>query len=649
MTREELFKNLKAGARWDVGVSINRSNSLPLDANSIFESYAAAAAYASKDADRIAEYGFLNNAYIGQILAVIEDKTVGEEIVTTVGIYYIDANLQLQPVGKEVIADGNTIVNDNGTIKLYGFDAAATATYPRKTAEGKIEWVTVQELVEGATENTVTVGDNVSIENIKTETGYAVKLKNIDSAVNGQVPFYNETVTEEGTIKSLVWKDVYTKTEVDSKVAGMFSYKGAAAGAPTDEGKNILVGDTTITASENNIGHVYIYNGKEYVSNGSIWEELGFELDLSGYYTKEEADSAISVAVAAEKDRAEGTEAGLLSRIETLEGIDHDAYAKASDLETLSGTVSTLSGDLDTLEGNVEEERGKLSTLSGTVSTLSGTVDGHTTTLNGLDVKFEAKLDKSIYEAYIADRNKTDEDIASDIATATEGLAQLKTDVSTLKTTVGDETTGLVKKVAEIESKANTNAVDIVTLKTALNGSEDSDGLIAKVSNLEQAAANHKTEYNTLLGVVNGHSELLVGISDTTVKALIEDAKKAGTDAATAAQEAKDLVTTLETGKVATNANNITALNGRITTLEGQISGVTGAMHFEGVKDAIPEDVSGYESGDVIIVGEKEYVFSDGAFVELGDTSAYALKDNVYTKVEADANLEAALSWNDMQ
>ena len=65
-----------------------------------------------------------------------------------------------------------------------------------------------------------------------------------------------------------------------------------------------------------------------------------------------------------------------------------------------------------------------------------------------------------------------------------------------------------------------------------------------------------------------------------------------------------------------------TAQVNRITALESQITGLSGAMHFEGVKAEVPADVSGYEAGDVIIVGEKEYVFNSTAFVEFGDVSA---------------------------
>lgn len=94
MAVKDFFDNLNGGARWDVGVSINRSNSLPLDANSVFASLEDAQNYAKGTPAE----GTLANAYPGQVLAVVTDA---ETI-----IYYIDANMTLQPVGntKEVMA-----------------------------------------------------------------------------------------------------------------------------------------------------------------------------------------------------------------------------------------------------------------------------------------------------------------------------------------------------------------------------------------------------------------------------------------------------------------------------------------------------------------------------------------------------------------
>lgn len=687
MTREELFNNLKGGARWDVGVSINRSNSLPLDAHSLFQSYEAAEAYASKDASKIAAVNtklginLLNNAYIGQIVAVVEDKTVGEETVTTVGLYYIDAALKLQPVGKEVVADEKTIINDNGTIKLYGFESAATATYPRKKADGTLEWVTVQELVEGATENTVTVGDGKSIVNEETDNGYKVSLNGYDAATAGQVP--SKTAT------GLSWIDVYTKSEIDAKVSGVLSYKGVASGAPTDNGTNILVGNTTHSASNANIGHVYAYEGREYVSNGLKWEELGDSTDLSAYYTSEQVDAAIDADVLVETNRATEAEGKLSDRITTLEKFDHSVYATNARVEEAEGRIATVEGGLTTLQGTVSTEQGKLSTLQGTVSTLSGTVDGHTTVINGLDAKFAAKLNKSVYDEYVAVRTKTDVQIGEDIAAATEGLADLKTDVSNLKTTVGDENSGLVKSVAELTSKAGTNAQDIVTLKATLNGTEGNveTGLVSKVSKLEQADADHKVEYNALLGVVNGHTARFANMGkDDTVVSLVDAAKadaKAADDKAVAAANA---VSTLETTKVKANADAISALDervtaldkaadgkiatiegaisgldtrltaldkdngrialiegrvavneGEITAIKGQLTGLTGAMHFRGSVTADPTVTAptldpAAASGDVVLYDGKEYIYDGSKWAIFGDEGSYALKNNVYTK-----------------
>lgn len=63
--------------------------------------------------------------------------------------------------------------------------------------------------------------------------------------------------------------------------------------------------------------------------------------------------------------------------------------------------------------------------------------------------------------------------------------------------------------------------------------------------------------------------------------------------------------------------------------LSAAVAGLSGAMHFEGVKDSIPTDNTGYESGDVILVGNKEYVFDGTSWHELGDESIYAVKGSI--------------------
>ena len=80
-------------------------------------------------------------------------------------------------------------------------------------------------------------------------------------------------------------------------------------------------------------------------------------------------------------------------------------------------------------------------------------------------------------------------------------------------------------------------------------------------------------------------------------------------------------------------------LNTRIEALEGVIGGVQGAMHFVGITSKDPAEGNGVEiankpdyapaNGDVVIFKDAagnsiEYVYSDGAWVELGDVSEEA-------------------------
>lgn len=92
--------------------------------------------------------------------------------------------------------------------------------------------------------------------------------------------------------------------------------------------------------------------------------------------------------------------------------------------------------------------------------------------------------------------------------------------------------------------------------------------------------------------------------------------KKATTEALTAVD-----------GRVVKLETNDTKQDERLTTLEGKIEGVTGAMHYKGEADEDPASMSvfdDYKSGDVVTYGNKEYVFDGSKFVELGDVTEEA-------------------------
>ena len=95
---------------------------------------------------------------------------------------------------------------------------------------------------------------------------------------------------------------------------------------------------------------------------------------------------------------------------------------------------------------------------------------------------------------------------------------------------------------------------------------------------------------------------------------------------------------------VAWQSDNYDASTNKAITksdLDAAVSGLSGAMHFKGVYQELPSDVSTFVSGDVIIVGNKEYVFDGTTFKELGDETIYAVKGEI---VNADIASDAAIA-----
>lgn len=93
--------------------------------------------------------------------------------------------------------------------------------------------------------------------------------------------------------------------------------------------------------------------------------------------------------------------------------------------------------------------------------------------------------------------------------------------------------------------------------------------------------------------------------------------------------EVRALLDTLGTAAQKDVATGVSSSEQGLVTgaqVQAAIANLEGAMHFIGVVAALPESTSGYKNGDVILVGTKEYVCSNGSWVELGDEGIYALK-----------------------
>ena len=75
--------------------------------------------------------------------------------------------------------------------------------------------------------------------------------------------------------------ETYSKTEVDGLVSGVFHFEGTAESYEA------------LPAEGNTKGDVYQVADQEYAWDGNDWVELGYVVDLSGYYTKEETNAEI--------------------------------------------------------------------------------------------------------------------------------------------------------------------------------------------------------------------------------------------------------------------------------------------------------------------------------------------------------------------
>ena len=203
-----------------------------------------------------------------------------------------------------------------------------------------------------------------------------------------------------------------------------------------------------------------------------------------------------------------------------------------------------------------------------------------------------------------------------------------------LATTDGD---GLMSKedfakLAAIENNAQVNKIEVIQVDgTALSIGNNKNVNIDLAGALAPYAksADVTTELAKKVDAVEGKG---LSTNDYDAAAVAEVAKiKDKADAST--------VTTLS-GKVDKNAEDISTINGKL-------AGLTGAMHFIGTSTTDPMGAGGatveghttFAAGDVCLFGNKEFVYDGSAWAELGDEGSHLTKteaaETYLTKTDA--------------
>ena len=277
MTLNEFFSALNNGARWDVGVSINRSNALPLDANSVFATLAEAQSYVAGTNDKV-----LANAYPGQVLAVVTD----EETV----IYYVDAKMTLQPVGntKEVMAYIGEIPE--------GSEATTIIDYINKKTEGIATDAALGDLQKAVEDLDIIVNGKEAAEGTEAVIGLVEKVENLNGAQENVIEEIKINGKKIDPVDKAVDITVPTKvselTNDEGYVTGISGTNGVKVTRDTAEGVTYTVElEGMQDAAEGNVGVVVLSTAS---ADGSIpvkktlhWVNLGTEIGnkISAYDT----------------------------------------------------------------------------------------------------------------------------------------------------------------------------------------------------------------------------------------------------------------------------------------------------------------------------------------------------------------------------
>lgn len=564
---DNFFDALGKGATWAAGVAFQRSNPLPLDKYSVFETRALAEEYATTNAV----------AYPGQIVAFIEDGEMKVCVLAETANEVVEGeeqtySLGLQEIGGKIDLDGTSLSfnETTGLLEISGFDGAATATLPqKKIAEDgteSIEWVTVDAIVEGDGNTTYTVTPlkkNVGTEDAPVEEIYGFTLTPSEGAATEiKLDVYTKTevdnaiATAVDSAKTVLAEDIAKKadkTYVDDEIAGLEEAIGnlnhftteivSSTDDVTETGVLYLIKDETVAGVDKY--NEYLYVDGEAVLIGDT------TTDLSNYYNKTEIDNTVEAINTAIGDEATARGA-LAEKVTALEEADNATQEEFDAYKDEVADIYVTKTEADITNGGkrfiTQDEINKLAklNLSGDEITISGSV-------NASQVKELYSTVASIVKGSSADLDPdTDGDqLGLNIAEGAQVNVIEQVKFNGVNASIED-------KVAVISGEYYTKTETDDKVKSA---SDTASSALAK------AEAN-TTELGTVKATVDGHT--------TTIN---DHATRLGSVETTVAEHTGKLTTLEENVNKKADQTTVDGINtavgenaGKITTIEGSIA-----------------------------------------------------------------------------
>lgn len=319
------------------------------------------------------------------------------------------------------------------------------------------------------------------------------------------------------------------------------------------------------------------------VYNGTEWEKYAGLVDAT--WDTSERTLVLTSANGQTIEIKNLADSGLVSAaLGELEGKINNAQAAAD----------AAQADADALEKALGDGFSESSTATAQLAAVKATADA-AAVKSDVDAALALKADAS--------------QVSADIATAKQEAIDTAAADAASKANAAESN---AKSYADGLNNAMDGRVEVLEEAIGSNGSVDQaiaaavNALDATVGSQTVAEGKHvAVEVVEVDGVLTG---LTVVESDIASAAALA----AEADTARAAEEAL--------------ANRMDTAEEEIDALQEAVNILNAATHFEGVVDFDPssEDATteGYDAGDIVIYGNKEYIFDSAKWIELGDTTA---------------------------
>ena len=546
--RDDFFAAKAKGSLWDVAVSIKRGNPLPLDADSIFESYAALEAYA---ADVL--------AYPGQLVAVVNADSTG--------IYYLDQNLAIQPVGVIPVGDNKTIeVTEAGAISLLGAAGAANGTLPIIGDDGKLIWKTLEDIGAGDGNDNTTYAfkfenekiiitpslNGVAQEAVELDLSDFVTAAELQAAIEALPEDKDTTYSVAEGEKVLKLNDTVFSTEIGLKHEnGMISLTGIngeviAEFSDADFIKDSVLEDVEYKADSQEIVFTWkTVDGETKTDAVSVADFVqvytagnGLELSSNEFSVKVDSESESFLSVGANGVKLAGVQSAIdTAKQSALDSVAENYYNKTevytkSEVYTKGEADQAIADKISEVNGgeSAGEVLGQLNAYKKIVNMEvwgdeAGTGDETgNSRIDNLTSKVDA-LENIGAQANIIEAVKVNgtalpiADKTVDVTVPTK-FSDLTDDsgFNARITTAKEQADKGVTDAAAAQATADNNATEISKHETRIGNLETTKSdHEERLLDLEAADIAHTAEYNSLKTTVDGHTTTLASKADQTV------------------------------------------------------------------------------------------------------------------------------------